>query len=126
MVRLVAYCGAWLVVSAVTAAAQDRIWQWDGQLPNDQFGTAVSDAGDVDGDGFDDVAVGAPVADNNGVESGTVYIMSGQTGVILRAFDGDAASDRLGSSVCMSSGGYRRGFSIRRWPRFTWLPSPAG
>ena len=48
---------------------------------NDESGIAVSTAGDVNGDGFDDVIVGARSAENSGSqESGAAYVVYGQTG----------------------------------------------
>ncbi len=37
-----------------------------GASDEDGFGTSVSGAGDVNGDGFDDVIIGAPFEDTNG------------------------------------------------------------
>ena len=45
---------------------------------NEQLGGAVSSAGDVDGDGYDDVLIGARGADVNGdVDAGAAYVFSG-------------------------------------------------
>jgi hypothetical protein len=45
----------------------------------DKLGSSVSGAGDVNGDGFDDVIVGAPDASPNGRSyAGTVYVMFGK------------------------------------------------
>jgi len=41
------------------------------------FGTSVSYAGDVNGDGFDDVVIGAPNADANGYDSGLTTLVFG-------------------------------------------------
>jgi hypothetical protein len=43
----------------------------------DNTGWSVQGAGDVDGDGFDDVIVGAPSADPNGPYSGRSYVVFG-------------------------------------------------
>jgi hypothetical protein len=48
--------------------------------PSSQAGAAVAPAGDVDGDGTDDIAVGAPNAAGG---AGRVYVMSGRTGETL-------------------------------------------
>src|SRR5690606_5138868 len=50
------------------------------------FGYAVSGIPDIDGDGFDDVIVGAPEEDGGGVnDAGRVYVYSGATGLLIRA-----------------------------------------
>ena len=41
-------------------------------------GSSVSNAGDVNGDGFDDVIVGAYFADPNGFYSGSSYVVFGK------------------------------------------------
>jgi hypothetical protein len=41
----------------------------------DQFGSAVADAGDLDGDGIDDLAVGADHSDEGGPERGAVWLL---------------------------------------------------
>ena len=52
----------------------------DGVAIGDQSGRAVSAAGDVNGDGFDDVLIGAKDADPHGNSSGTTYLLFGQAG----------------------------------------------
>lgn len=42
-----------------------------------QFGAAVAGAGDVNGDGYDDLIVGAPFDDANGAGAGRVYLYQG-------------------------------------------------
>lgn len=50
------------------------------------FGAAVSGIPDINGDGYDDVIVGAPKENGGGVvDAGRVYIYSGKTGAFIRA-----------------------------------------
>ncbi|KAA3609049.1 MAG: hypothetical protein DWQ01_10730 [Planctomycetota bacterium] len=65
-----------------------------------RFGHAVSGAGDVNSDGFDDLIVGAPFTDQGSLaESGSVWIYSGRTGRLLRRLDGQQAGDHFGYAV---------------------------
>ena len=50
----------------------------NGERANDRSGYSVSSAGDVNGDGYDDVIIGAPWADSNGDRSGSTYVVSGK------------------------------------------------
>lgn len=55
-----------------------------GEDPNDQCGFAVSGAGDVNGDGFEDLLIGAPEADGSGNftnRAGTVYLIFWLSGI---------------------------------------------
>jgi hypothetical protein len=47
----------------------------------DQLGQAVSDAGDVNGDGFDDLIVGAPWSSGGGAQAGRAYVIFGHAGL---------------------------------------------
>ena len=71
----------------------------DGDSGGDQFGRQVSSAGDVNGDGFADLIVGAPLDENNGTNSGSARVFSGSDGSVLYIFDGDTAGDEFGGSV---------------------------
>jgi len=88
--------GSAYIYSGVNGAL---LYQWDGQKPADRFGGTVSGAGDVNGDGFDDVIVGADGVDNNGGNSGAAFVYSGANAALLYQFDGQNADDHLGRSV---------------------------
>ena len=75
------------------------LYNFEGDSRGDNFGFAVSGAGDVNGDGFDDLIVGAPNDDNNGVSSGSARVLSGADGRVLYDFEGDSFEDFLGSDV---------------------------
>lgn len=51
----------------------------NGVSPNDNSGWSVSGAGDVNGDGFDDLIVGARFDDPNGDDSGASFVVFGKT-----------------------------------------------
>ena len=91
----------WFVLFAVLAPAaysQSVLYTFDGNSPIG-FGFSVSGAGDVNGDGFDDLILGAQYDDNNGKNSGSARVFSGLDGSLLYHFDGDSAGDRFGISV---------------------------
>jgi len=53
-------------------------WTSSGEdAPGATFGAVVAAAGDVNGDGYDDVIVGAPLFSGAGLESGKVYVFFG-------------------------------------------------
>lgn len=74
-------------------AAPDAI----GQYTN--FGSDVAGVGDVNSDGFPDLAVGATHDDRNGVDAGSVTIFSGRSGAPVYSVFGDGVGDLLGISV---------------------------
>jgi hypothetical protein len=63
------------------------------------FGFSVCALGDLDGDSFEDFAVGAPVAYTDGGRTGSVLIFSGKLGTVLQRFDGKAPYDWFGWSL---------------------------
>jgi hypothetical protein len=84
----------------------------DGVAAGDRTGVSVSSAGDVNGDGFDDLIVGAVGTDPNGIYSGSSYVVFGKSGGFAATLnlstlngtngfrlDGVAAGDRSGVSV---------------------------
>lgn len=69
----------------------------------DRFGTSVADAGDVNGDGYSDVVVGAPDSGSDGLAAGRAYAFFGGTSPIGGAptgvFGGGALGTNVGSHV---------------------------
>lgn len=73
-------------------------WSRPGDEANARFGESVSSAGDVDGDGFSDVIVGAP-----GTANGTAYLFHGSgNGPVIpaaRTLSGASVGGRFGAAV---------------------------
>jgi hypothetical protein len=63
------------------------------------FGNAVTDLGDLNRDGYDDVAVGAPQDDSTGTDAGRAYVFSGRDGTILQTLAGDSAGHNFGNAL---------------------------
>lgn len=59
----------------------------DGESATDLSGKAISDAGDVNGDGFGDLLIGANGADPNGSASGSSYVVFGSDVLLLDGFE---------------------------------------
>jgi len=89
----------------------------------DGSGTSVGFAGDINVDGFDDVIIGAPAADPNGVGSGASYVVYGSdqafaSSINLSSLDGTngfvingvSAGDNSGGSVSAAGDLNKDGF----------------
>ena len=82
--------GAAYLYSGKTGA---RLFTFTPDLTGGHFGVSVSAAGDIDGDGTPDVAVGAPDVRSR---TGAVYLYSGRNGALIRRLDGAAAGGEFG------------------------------
>lgn len=85
----------------MAAPALSQIVQWtaEGSNGGDRFGLAVASVGDVDGDGIDDVIIGAPNDDQGGSDAGAAFVVSGLDGSVIHTILGAGAGDSLGFSV---------------------------
>ncbi|MGB0852869.1 MAG: beta strand repeat-containing protein [Pikeienuella sp.] len=84
----------------------------DAAAVGDNVGVSVSNAGDFNGDGIDDIIIGASGVDTNGADAGAAYIIFGRVGGALTPIDlstlgaadglvinGAEAGDNIGKSV---------------------------
>lgn len=75
----------------------------EGRTAGEHFGHAIAGAGDVNGDGRDDLLVGAPWNNGAGVEAGAVYVYYGSASGLATTpsltFTGTQAYERFGWSV---------------------------
>ncbi len=94
--------GASLAGSAFvySGSTGQQLHRFDGSALGDTLGGAVAGVGDLDGDGHDDVAVGAHNADPGGLFSaGSVFVHSGASGQLLLRLDGNNADDWFGLAL---------------------------
>jgi hypothetical protein len=66
---------------------------------DEAFGNHISAAGDVNGDGYADVIVGAPGKEGESKVAGHAYVYSGKDGALLLTLSGEAPGDAFGSTV---------------------------
>ncbi len=79
-----------------------------GEASRDGAGAAVASAGDVDGDGLDDILIGAPGQDAGGTDAGRAYLFLAASLGTSRSldlsaadfvFEGEVGDDALGTAV---------------------------
>ena len=67
-----------------------------GEARSDGFGIGVADAGDVDGDGRQDLIIGAWQHERAALSGGKTYLYSGRSGKLLRTITGRTPGDTFG------------------------------
>ena len=79
--------GAWVYPGSSTGLDLAFIWDEFSNQEGARFGTSVGTAGDVNGDGFADVIIGAPQWLQSGEERGAAWIYHGSSGGLPEASD---------------------------------------
>ena len=88
-------------VSVYSGTTGQLIWKAVGPIGgNTEFGAAIAAAGDVNLDGHDDVLVGLPASNGLALQSGTVKLLSGADGSVLRTYFGSQTGERYGAALC--------------------------
>ena len=85
-----------------------------GAAAGDYSGCSVASAGDVNGDGFADLIVGASGADPNGSYSGASYVVFGKASGFAANIDLSRSTAATGFKL---SGAAAGDYSGSRWPR---------
>ncbi|NOZ42957.1 MAG: type I secretion C-terminal target domain-containing protein, partial [Alphaproteobacteria bacterium] len=78
----------------------------------DESGGSVSSAGDINGDGFDDVIIGAYAGDPNGTTSGESYVVFGQAGSFGASLDLSTLNGANGFVINGINAGDESGLSV--------------
>ncbi len=89
------YCGG-------PSANAEANFTFTGEASADEFGAAMASVGDFNGDGYDDIIIGAYHNDTSGDNSGSAYVFCGGPGADETAdyvFNGEAAWNYFGFSV---------------------------
>jgi FG-GAP repeat len=88
-----------LLLSVSLAQGQSALFFFEGPSGTKTFGSSVGSAGDVNGDGVEDVVVGHPGDSINGSFSGSARVYSGADGGVLHVFAGEDPNDGLGRAI---------------------------
>jgi FG-GAP repeat protein/VCBS repeat protein len=92
-----------LYLGSAAGLAASPAWTAEGEQEGASFAQSVAGAGDVNGDGFDDLLIGAPLADGGPAGEGRVFVYlgspTGPAAVPDWTVNGGQAQARLGWSV---------------------------
>jgi hypothetical protein len=86
---------AFVYHGSVSGLSATPNWTAESDQASAVFGGAVSTAGDVNGDGFDDVIVGASIFDNGQTDEGRVFVYHGSVSGLSATPNWTAESDQV-------------------------------
>jgi Ca2+-binding RTX toxin-like protein len=87
-------------------------YRLDGKDPVDRSGYALATAGDINGDGFDELVIGARLADPAGGDSGESYVIFGKASGYGASFDLGALNGTNGFRLTGIDGSDQSGHSV--------------
>ncbi len=95
--------GAVFIFPGMATGISSSLWPLEYNQAGAQIGTSVSSAGDVNGDGFDDVIVGAPGYDHDQAKEGAAFVYPGTflglSPVPFWSWESDQENAYFGASV---------------------------
>jgi len=90
-----------LTIDPIITSSYDALLS--GEQTNEYFGTSVAVAGDVNGDGYSDVIIGAPYYDNGQNQEGAVFLFLGGFSGISQTpsyhWEGEVAGAQFGNTL---------------------------
>lgn len=139
---------AWVFAGTAAGSSVDAVWMYESDRSSAQFGASADAAGDVNGDGYDDIVVGAPryKAPEWSASRGAVYVFHGSPNGLSPAPDSfftpiaRPGAQRFGESVAgvgdingdgyddvaVGVGIYEPGDGVERWALFVYYGSAEG
>jgi photosystem II stability/assembly factor-like uncharacterized protein len=101
------YGKAYLYFGSASAISATENWSATVSDAGAKFGTCVSTAGDINGDGYADVIIGAPYYDNGQTDEGRAYLFQGSAAGLSLTADWITESDQTSALYgnCVSTAG---------------------
>jgi Ca2+-binding RTX toxin-like protein len=99
-------------IDLVDIAAGTGGFKISGENSSDRAGRSVSAAGDVNGDGFADLIVGAPLNDAGASDTGAAYVVYGAAGGMTSIDLDDVAAGNGGFKILGENSSDQAGFSV--------------
>ena len=98
---------AYVYLGGPSGLSANAAWTAEGDQQGAEFGTRVGTAGDVNGDGYSDVIVGAPGYDNGQANEGRVYVyLGGLSGLsACAAWTAESDQDYVNFGVSVGTAG---------------------
>ncbi len=94
---------AYVYLGSASGLATSAAWAVESDQVGAELGSSVASAGDVNGDGYGDVVVGAPLYNNGNIDEGRAFVYLGSASGLSTSAAWTAESDQfdaqLGSSV---------------------------
>lgn len=84
-------------VELYSGASGKYLWALQKGIFGERMGESLANLGDQDGDGFDELLVGAPSNDIGFTDAGAVYVVNSKTGAFLAELHGTAEGEAFGA-----------------------------